>query len=77
MKNRWSLVLSGQPTLVEEGVGKGGKESRSHRRRGAQRGLGCGSLGRVFKSLFFLKKEKPPSCVIIFMGSAILAKICL
>lgn len=30
-----------------------------------------------FHLSFFLLKKKPPSCVIIFMGSAILAKICL
>lgn len=71
MKSRWGLVLLGQLMLVEEEkAGKGGKETPRMLEEGT--GLGCGLLIVFFNLSFF--KEKPPSCVIIFMGSAILAK---
>ena len=76
MKSRWGLVLLGQLMLVEEEkAGKGGKETPRCWRRGHRFGLGF--VGLCFLIFLSFLKKKPPSCVIIFMGSAILAKICL
>lgn len=77
MKSRWGLVLPGQLMLVEEEkAGKGGKETPQCWRRGHRFGLWF-VVGLCFLIFLSFLKKKPPSCVIIFMGSAILAKICL
>lgn len=67
------LGSPGQLMLVEEEkAGKGGQRNSLMLREGT--GLGCGLLDCGFLIFLLFLKKKPPSCV-IFMGSAILAKI--
>lgn len=89
----WSLGICEQAGLEEplgfgspwaaraggrRGRQRGQSNSLTSEERGTE-GFGLWFVGLCFLNLsfFFLKKKKPPSCVIIFMGSAILAKICL
>lgn len=80
MESRCARASPGSPAGGPGEAGRGGRVTRSRRREG-HRGVWAVDCWAEFLNLsFFLSlflKKKPPSCVIIFMGSAILAKICL
>lgn len=77
-KSRWGLSLPGQPRWWKRSGGQRGQRHSLMSEEKGTEGFGLSAVGLTFFFLIFLfLKKKPPSCVIIFMGSAILAKICL